>query len=208
MWNEEKGRRMAALPKRVRLKDGNLLLLRPMLPEDLDSSHRFFLALPEEDRLHLRLDVTDRENVRIRMESTDALEAWRLVALQDEEIVGDATLYQPRYGWMRHTGEIRCIVARPWQGRGLGTFLLNELFQAALRRGVERLFAQVSTGQAAALHILDQLGFRREAVLRKHRRDLRGEAHDVIVMTASLSDLWRRLEDLMHAMDGHGREWH
>ncbi len=36
-----------------------------MLPEDLDSSHRFFLALPEEDRLHLRLDVTDRENVRM-----------------------------------------------------------------------------------------------------------------------------------------------
>jgi RimJ/RimL family protein N-acetyltransferase len=183
-------------------------MLRPMQEEDLDRSHRFFLGLPAEDRLHLRMDVTDRGHVRIRMESTDAMEHWRLVALRGEEIVADATLYQPRYGWMRHTGEIRCIVARPLQGRGLGTRLLSELFQEATRRGVERLFAEVTPDEAPAIRILERLGFRRELVLRDRRRGSDGALRDVVVMTTSIAQLWHRLADLMQSMDGEGRERH
>jgi RimJ/RimL family protein N-acetyltransferase len=197
---------MAQLPREVRLNDGTVVLLRPMREDDLDRSHRFFLRLPEADRLHLRLDVTDRAMVRLRLEPSDAMEHWRLVALQDDEIVGDATLHQPRYGWMRHTGEIRCIVARDLQGRGLGTRLLNELFQEATRRGVERLFAEITPEETAARRILERLGFRPELRLRDQRRGPEGTLGDVILMTTHIEQLWHRLADLMQAMDGEGRE--
>jgi RimJ/RimL family protein N-acetyltransferase len=199
---------MPTYPRELRLNDGTTVLLRPLQEEDLDRSHRFFLRLPDVDRGHLRIDLTDRENVRIRMEATDAMEPWRLVALQGDEIVGDATLQQPRYGWMRHTGEIRCIVARGLQGRGLGTRLLNELFQEATRRGVERLFAEVTPDEVAAIRILERLGFRRELVLHDRRQDPDGRRSDVIIMTAGIARLWGRLADLMQSMDGEGRERH
>jgi hypothetical protein len=151
---------MGRYPKTVCLNDGTEVLLRPIQQDDLDRSHRFFLTLPEEDRLHLKIDVTDRESVAIRMEPSDALDHWRLVALSGDEIIGDATLDQPRYGWRQHTAEIRCNIAHPFQSRGLGSIMLRELFQE----------------------------------------------EDVVVMTVSIADVWRRMEDLMQAMDGHGRE--
>jgi len=195
-------------PKAVVLGDGTEVLIRPMEEDDLEASHRFFLALPPEDRYFLRINVCNLEDVRIRMVQADAREHWRLAALCGEEIIGDATLYQARYGWMRHTAEIRCIVAREYQGRGLGSILLNELFQEATRRKIERLYGKVIPEQHAALRILEGLGFRRELTLRDRRRTLDGAEHDVIVMTISIRALWRRLEDLMQTMDGRGRERH
>jgi hypothetical protein len=73
---------MGPYPKTVRLKDGSAVVVRPMQADDLDRSHRFFLALPEEDRLHLRADVTDREILKIRMENSDATLRWRLVRVE------------------------------------------------------------------------------------------------------------------------------
>jgi RimJ/RimL family protein N-acetyltransferase len=197
---------MGAFPKTVQLKDGTEVVLRPLRDDDLDQSHRFFLDLPEEDRLYLRMDVTQRENVRIRMEHSDALERWTLVALRGEKIVGDGALLQPRYGWKQHTAEIRCIIAHDYQGRGLGTHILRELFQEATRRGVEKVVGMVAAEQTAALRIMETLGFRQEAVRQAQRRSLYGDLRDVVVMTASIRDAWERLEDMMLGMDGSGRE--
>lgn len=197
---------MRPYPKTVHLRGGAEVILRPMQDDDLDRSHRFFLDLPEEDRLHLKMDVTDRENVALRMEPSDAINRWRLVALHEDEIIGDGMLAQPRYGWRRHTAELRQIVARAMQGHGLGTMMLNELFQEATRRGIARLYAMVSERQEIAIRTISKLGFQRELVLPDHRRNLRGELEDVVVMTVSIADAWRRMEDLMHAMDGRGRE--
>jgi len=199
---------MAAYPKTVQLRDGTEILLRPMREEDLEQSHRFFLALPEEDRQFLRTDVAQIENVRIRMEKTDAREHWRLVALDGDEIVADATLSQPRYGWMRHTAELRCIIARPYRGRGLGSIMFSGLYQEATRRKVEKLFGMVVQERRPAVRMAESLGFQTEAVLPDHVRTLHGELKDVAVMTVNIKKLWRRLEDMMHAMDGHGRERH
>ncbi|MBD3235899.1 MAG: GNAT family N-acetyltransferase [Candidatus Eisenbacteria bacterium] len=197
---------MKPYPKSIDLQDGAEVVLRPMQEDDLDRSHRFFLHLPEEDRLHLRMDVTDREQVAIRMEPSDAMDNWRLVALHDDAIIGDGTLAQPRYGWRRHTAELRVIIARERQGLGLGTIMLSELFHEATRRGVEKLFGMVSAKQQVAIRTVSKLGFQDELVLRDHRRTLLGDLEDVVVMTVSIADAWRRMEDLMHAMDGQGRE--
>ena len=179
-----------------------------MQDDDLDASHRFFLNLPEEDRAYLRVDVTDREILKIRMEHSDAEERWRIVALHGDEIIGDAVLIQPQYGWKRHTGAVRCIIAHSFQGKGLGKLMLAELLQEATRRGVEKLIGTVTAEQAAARRIIEQLGFREELVRHAQQRSLDGELHDLILMTVSLTEAWSRMEDLMHGMDGVGREHH
>ncbi|MFH1144700.1 MAG: GNAT family N-acetyltransferase [Candidatus Eisenbacteria bacterium] len=199
---------MESTPKTVRLRDGTEVLLRPLAPADLERSHRFFLSLPEDDRLCLRMDPSDIENVRMRMERSDARDHWRIVALVAGDIVADAALHQPRYGWMRHTAELRCIVARPYRVRGLGSMLFAELYQEATRRRIEKLYGLVPREQTAAVRVSEKLGFRSELVLSDHLRAREGELKDVLVMTVNIHDLWRRLEDLMQAMDGRGRECH
>jgi len=199
---------MATYPKTVRLRDGAEVLLRPLEAGDLESSHRFFLSLPQEDRRFLRIDVTDIANVRLRMEPSDEVDPWRLVAFADGTIVAEASLHQPRYGWMRHTAELRCIVARDFQARGLGSVLFAEAYQEATRRHIEKLYGIVPSDQPAALRISERLGFRAELTLPDHLRTPEGELKDLVVMTVNLRDLWHRVEDLMQTMDGHGRERH
>ena len=92
--------------------------------------------------------------------------------------------------------------------RGLGGRLLNELFQEATRRGVERLYGEVTPEDAAAIRILERLGFRRELTLHERRKSADGALHDVVVMTTHVEQLWNRLAELMQAMDGEGRERH
>jgi len=197
---------MTAYPKSVRLRDGAEVRLRPLEPADVPLSHRFFLSLSDEDRRCLRMDVTDIENVRRRLEPADDSDPWRLAALAGGAIVAEASLHQPRYGWMRHTAELRCIVARPFQARGLGSALFAETYQEATRRHIEKLYALVPSDLPAAVRISERLGFRAELTLADHLRTPEGELKDLIVMTVNLRDLWRRLEDLMQSMDGHGRE--
>lgn len=199
---------MGPYPKTARLKDGTEIILRPMQDDDLDASHRFFLGLPEEDRAYLRYDVTDREILRLRMEPSDAEERWRIVALDDEKIIGDALLIRPQHGWMMHTGELRCIIAHEYQGKGLGRMMLAELLQEATRRGVEKLIGSITAEQVSARKITERLGFREELVRPAHQRSLDGELQDVILMTVSLREAWSRMEDLMQGMDGVGRESH
>jgi hypothetical protein len=46
-------------PKEVTIKSGEKVILRPMVKEDEQKLLKFFLGLPEEDRLFLKNDVTD-----------------------------------------------------------------------------------------------------------------------------------------------------
>jgi len=48
-------------PKAATLKDGRNVVIRPLTRNDFDQLYSFFQALPEEDRLFLRHDVTDPE---------------------------------------------------------------------------------------------------------------------------------------------------
>jgi hypothetical protein len=40
------------------------------------------------------------------------------------------------------------------------------------------------------------LGFKREAVFKKHAMDMQGKLHDMIIFYNDLSDLWQKMDDL------------
>ncbi len=192
---------MRDYPTQVRLKDGSSLVLRPVEGGDLDALHRFFCGLPLEDRLYLKNDVTDRSVIERWVSGEVPERTITLLALADGEIVGDATLLVETHGWSRHVGELRCVVARDWQGKGLGTCLAHALVGEAVDREVRKLMVLVMDSQAAAVGAFERVGFRREATLPNHVRDLDGGLHDLWVLTNTSSDAWRELEDQMVEMD-------
>ena len=188
-------------PKAVKLKDGKEVLIRSMKREDLEGSLAFFQALSEEDRLSLRRDLTTRKYVEERIREMEEGTVKRLVVVADETIVADGALELSHFGWERHIGEMRLIVATPWQHKGLGTLMAGALYQVAASSRIEEIVVKIMATQAAALRIFHDLGFRQEAVLRGYVKDAKGIRNDLVLMRCPLEDLWQKYEDFVHETD-------
>ncbi|MBU2438904.1 MAG: hypothetical protein KKC69_07095, partial [Acidobacteria bacterium] len=64
---------------KLTLDNGTAVHFRNLKPEDLDKLMMFYKALPEEDRRFLRIDVTNRDVVRKRLELMTEGQVVRLV---------------------------------------------------------------------------------------------------------------------------------
>ena len=156
---------VGSVQRTVRLKDETEVLIREMMVEDLERSLAFFQSLPEEDRAYLRRDVVQREVVERRIREMQSGDVRRLVAAADDQIVGDGSLELSSEEWKKHVGEVRLIVARPYQRRGLGVLMARELFLLAAGAKVEEVVVKMMRPQKAAQSIFHRLGFRQEVVL-------------------------------------------
>lgn len=183
-----------AAGKPVVLKDGRRVTVRRMRPEDVQRSYEFFCALPSEDRKYLRTDVTRRELVEHRTKEHDGRRVVRVVAVDDGEIAADGALELEGHGWGNNVGEVRLIVASPWQRLGLGTVVARELFHIASEHRVDKIVARLMRPQAGAHRIFKRLGFHEEFLIPEHVRDQSGVWQDLIIMRCPLEDLWGDLE--------------
>ena len=189
-------------PQRVTLKSGRTVMLRPLQSSDEAELMRFFSELPPECTEFLRDDVHDPEVARcfILQRHTDCV--WAILALSDEgRVVGDATLQMVRYGWRRHVGEVRVVVAPALHNQGLGTALIHELLNQASLLGLKKLEAQVSESQKGAQIAFGKFGFREEARLRNHALKLDNKMHDLLILTNTVDDLWSKMENLIEDLD-------
>jgi RimJ/RimL family protein N-acetyltransferase len=186
---------MHEYPKRITLKDGSEITLRLMDKTDRDKLLEFFRGLPEEDRLFLKDDVTKDEVIDRWVSEINYNRVLPVLAAKEDKIVGDATLHMQSSGWARHIGEIRCVVERTYQRKGLGTILAREIFRLAVLRGLEKLTAMMIEDQVGAQKAFKKLGFKPEAVLRDHVRDLKGKHHNLLIMTNDVDALWKQIGD-------------
>jgi GNAT superfamily N-acetyltransferase len=191
--------------KTVTLKDGQEVAIRNMRPTDVEASFEFFSDLPQEDRRYLRVDVTRRELVERRTTELDSGRVDRLVAEVDDQIVADGTLELQGHGWGENIGEIRLIVAKPYQHLGLGTLLARELYYLAMQRKLDRIVVRMMRPQMRAHRIMQRLGFTEEFLIPEHVRDQDGEWQDLIIMRCNLDKLWSEMESLVEASDWR---WH
>ena len=183
-----------AIERTVTLKDGRVVTIRRMRPDDVERSYAFFCALPPEDRVYLRTDVTRRELVERRTTELDPERAERVVVVHGDEIVADGTLELQGHGWGDNVAEVRLIVAREFQRLGLGTLVARELFHLASKRRVDRIVVRLMRPQVGAHRIFRRLGFHDEFLIPEHVRDQDGAWQDLIIMRCNLEDLWRELE--------------
>ena len=151
--------------KTVSLKEGGEVLIRNMRPKDVDLSFYFFCQLPEDDRRYLRVDVTKRKLVERRTTELDSGRVDRLVAVADDRIVADGSLELQGHGWGDSIGEIRLMVARPYQHLGLGTLLAGELYYLGMQHKLDRIVVRVMRPQSRAHRIMKRLGFKEEFLI-------------------------------------------
>ncbi len=176
------------------LKDGTKVKIRELKVKDLDRLMKFFSSLPPADRKYLRIDVTKRDVVQRRIELTKEGNVIRLIALHNDEIIADGALELSGEEWRKHQGELRVIVARPFQHKGLGMIMVRELYFLAVEKNVDQAVVKMMRPQVAAQRIFRKLGFREELLIPDYVRDMAGKKQDLIIMTCDIKELWKELE--------------
>src|SRR5687768_3828956 len=99
-------------------------------PDDAEEIHRI-LSGPRATAGTMQLPLQSLEGVRKRFFSEPCEGLYHLVACVEEEVVGHLgleTFTRPR---RRHVGEIGMAVRDDWQGRGVGTVLMEAVLDLA-----------------------------------------------------------------------------
>jgi GNAT superfamily N-acetyltransferase len=183
------------------LKDGTKVVIKNLHSDDLDKLMKFYRSLPDEDRIYLKVDVTDRKVVKQRIDLIETGRIFRVVAVHDGDIIADGALELSIEEWGKNQGELRVIVAREFQRKGLGMIMMRELYFLALKNKIERIVGKVMKPQIAAQSICKKLGFHEEAVIPAYVRDQAGVPQDFVIMTCDIKSLWEELEYFYSASD-------
>ncbi len=175
--------KMTAYPKDLSLGNGDVITVRPMVPEDGDAVLRFFLRVPEEDRYYLKEDVTSPAVIKQWTDNLNYSRALPLLAFAGDRIVADGTLHRRRAGATRHMGEIRIVVEPGFRNKGVGTALMKELIAIAKDSDLEKLVFELVQGeQDAAIGPAQSHGFVNLATIPGHVRDIHGRPHDLVIL--------------------------
>lgn len=189
------------MDKIEKLKDGTEVTIRRLKMEDLDLLMEFFLALPLEDRKYLKFDVTDRKAVTRRLRRIETGDDIRVVAVHGGLIIASGVLELSGEAWSKHQGEIRLMVARPFQQRGLGAIMIRELYFIAVQNNLQTIVAKMMRPQVGAQKIFRRLGFRDDSLMPDFVKDIKGESQDLIIMTCDVKQLWKQLDRLFSESD-------
>jgi N-acetylglutamate synthase-like GNAT family acetyltransferase len=174
-------------PKTVRLEDGFELTLRPMTSQDGDRLYRFFVSLPESDRRYLRNDTVNRILIENWCRSLNYDKVLPILAENNGVLIANGTLHRETHGWSKHIGEIRMTIASPYQHRGIGRILTEEITWLARELGVERLMARVVTSRDYVINLFELNGFKQIAALKNFVKSVVDNSYkDIAILVKDL----------------------
>jgi putative acetyltransferase len=91
-----------------------------------------------------------------------------LVAVVDEEVVGSISLHAATRPRLRHKGEIGMMVRDDWQGKGVGSAMMQAVIDLADKwLNLTRIELTVYTDNEPAVALYRKFGFEVEGTLRK-----------------------------------------
>jgi RimJ/RimL family protein N-acetyltransferase len=180
-------------PQRVNTEAGEVEL-RLMTRTDEAAVLAFAKALPTHDLLFLPRNISQPKVLSAWISEIEAGDITSLLALKGGAVVGCGTLVKDSRSWSPHVGEIRMVVSLEVRGKGVGRALSQETFALALGSGLEKLSVQMTVDQRAAIALFESLGFKAEALLRDHVRDVDGRKHDIVVLGHNVAQVRAQME--------------
>ena len=168
--------------------------LRMMGPADEAAVLAFAQQLPVHDLLFLPRDISEPKVLAAWVKDIERGSITSLLAVKSGRVIGCGTIVRDPLSWSPHVGEIRNVVSPDVRGQGVGRALSQETFALALSMGLEKLLAQMTVDQTGAIAIFEGLGFRAEALLHDHVRDLSGKTHDIVVLAHHVAQVRAQIE--------------
>lgn len=144
----------------VVLRDGSVAHVRPIRPDDAERIHRFHAAQSEES-IYLRFfapikRLSDRD-VR-RFTHVDYVERVALVATVADDIIGIGR-YDRLGGRDATSAEVAFNVADSFQGRGVGSVMLEHLAAIGAENGVAEFVADVLPQNRKMIQVFTEAGY-------------------------------------------------
>ncbi len=169
-------------PRTVELA-GTSVDLRMMTAADEAAVLDFASTVPRHDLLFLQRDISAAPVMAAWVREIEAGHTPSLLAVRDGDIVGCSAVVSDPHSFSPHVGNVRVILGADMRTHGLGRLLVQESFLLALSLGLEKLTAQMTADQEAAIKVFEDLGFRGEALLKNHVRGADGALHDLVVLS-------------------------
>jgi L-amino acid N-acyltransferase YncA len=178
-------------PKECILKDCQEAVIRPLDKEDEAQLTEFYQQIPEDDRWYMRYDVADPQVLKKWIQRIEGDQVTSIVALCGSRIVGHGSLHLRNFGVTQHVGRIRISVLPDYRRQRLGTWLMLDLIQLALDKGLEEVRIDLVGGvEDAAIGGAKGLDFFKAGVLRDYAKDPDGQRHDLVIMVKHLHKGW------------------
>jgi L-amino acid N-acyltransferase YncA len=174
-------------PKEVVLKDKSEAIIRPLEKSDEPKLSGFYADLPEQDRWYMRHDVLNPEVVRRMINAIGKGNVFSTVAIVEGRIVAHASLLMRGFGSTQHVGRLRISVLPGLRHQRLGTWMLLDLIQLAMDKGLNDLRADFVVGiEDAAIEAAQKLDFFKVAVIPEYAKSPRGTRYDLQIMVKRL----------------------
>jgi RimJ/RimL family protein N-acetyltransferase len=180
-------------PRHVSTEAGEIEF-RPMSRADEAAVLAFAQKLPTHDLLFLPRNISEPKVLSAWIHEIERGDIASLLAMKGGTVVGCGALVRDRHSWSQHVGEIRMVVSEDVRGKGVGRALSQETFALALGAGLEKLSVQMTVDQRGAITLFESLGFKAEALLRDHVRDVDGKTHDIVVLGHNVAQVRAQME--------------
>jgi GNAT superfamily N-acetyltransferase len=178
-------------PKEIVLKDGSEAFIRPLEQKDETLLKQFYGSLSENDRWYMPYDMIDAAMLRKWIDGVGKDYVFSIVAVAEEKIVAHASLHVRYFGSTRNVGRLHIMVLDDYRHKRLGTWMLLDLIQLAMDKGLLMLRADFVVGiEDAAIEAAYKLDFFKQAVLEGYAVDPQGKPHDMMIMTKRLHKEW------------------
>ena len=152
----------AHLVQRLPLKNGTVITVRPIRPDDAGIEQAFVRKLSNESRYNRFMDAVRELSPRMLSHFTQVdydrhLALIAVVGHDDGEIQVAVARYVVNDD--RQRGEFAIAVADEWQRMGLGTLLMQALMTAARAAGMRVMFGDVLASNHKMLRLMAKMGF-------------------------------------------------
>jgi GNAT superfamily N-acetyltransferase len=172
--------------RRVTLRAGQAVAIRPLDENDRTALLAFGRALPQDDILYLEDDFHSPEIIA-RLVNAHRAENWRQVVAEAEGAIVGYSAVRRLPGWSSHVADIVLLVKEDWRRTGLGTVLAQAIFDAARDLGATKVIVEMLEKQHGGRAIFERLGFRVEGTLGLHARDRLGRDHNLLILSYHVS---------------------
>ena len=180
---------IAAYRKFVTLSNGKEVLIRLLNGQDRSSLIKFFQQAPLEDVQFCKQDVKSPLVIDAWMNQGNGHNPLTLVALDmpTNQVVASLILSKGQQA-ARNVGEIeQILVARPFQGLGLGSLILEGLIELAVKENLHWLKVEVVTEMKRIIKAFQSKGFEVKTILDDYFTDSKGITFDVALMMRPLT---------------------
>jgi GNAT superfamily N-acetyltransferase len=149
---------VASYPAHLTLRDGSLVRIQPIQPEDKRELERGFKRLSDRSRYSRFLAPMERlsPSMLAYLTEVDHRDHEALIAFDAESKGAVGVARYVRTGGS--SAEAAVTVLDDWQGLGLGTGLTSLLAERALERGIDQFTAVVLAENREMMGLLESLG--------------------------------------------------